>query len=340
MQVKAQKWTRGFANCARLLGRVVANRYVHVPVALMLAVATVLVVPLNSPGCAGPVMTLVRNDLRPTPLVEPVQSNTEVESDDSAIVSAEVLVTEGSKAVAAAEALGASALAARALSDTAEAAAQDANLSPSDDASTAQMDVDNAQATVISAQDNVKFWEDQAAAEQGASGSSSTAEVLTAAKAELATAKTELEKAKGALKTARTHDATAKSAADSARATADSLSKKADAAEQSASTALSTAQEGLTEAESQLAGAQEAKATHTAGHDTDVASAFRAHRSAVRSIEASNAVFADCRSNARPDFAAAGLLVLTAVAVALGPLIGRRRDRTAAARSTGTERAL
>ena len=303
----------------------------------MAAVATVLLVPLNSPGCAGPLMVLVSGDRQVEPFVEPLQSNAEVESDNKAIASAQALVAEQSKAVTAAEAQDANARALRERADKAETAAQAAelNLSVSGGASTAQLDVDMAQSSVETAQSNIKFWEEAVASDrQYGIDTTFGAEQLKAAKADLATANAELEKAKVALKTAKSKDTTAKAATNSARATANSLSAKADAAEKSASAALSATRQGLAEAESQLSSAQQTKLSNAGGHADVVASAFRAHRSAVRSVEGSNAVRADCRSNARPDLAAAGLLALTAVAVAFAPLRGRQRAKSVAERST------
>jgi hypothetical protein len=74
-----------------------------------------------------------------------------------------------------------------------------------------------------------------------------------------------------------------------------------------------------------LTGAQEAKAIHTAGHDADVASAFRASLGGRVDVER-RARRLSIKRPAR--LAAAGLLALTAVAVALAGLmlIGRRRD--------------
>jgi hypothetical protein len=280
----------------------------------------VLLVPLDSPGCDAPAMALVRGETQPPPYVVPVQSSAEIQADDNAVASAQALVDERTRTVTAAEAQLTAAQAARKRADAAEAAAQEAEANvTSSEATTAQWDVDSAESSVKVAQDNVTFWE----------GFDITygAEELKQAKADLATAKADLEQAKATLKSAQSKSSAAASARASARDTANSLSTKADAAEKSADAAVSAARSDLVDAESNLLSAQQTKEDHAAEHSRIVSGAFATHRSALRTVEAENAVRADCRVNARPDIAAAGLLTLTTLAIGIMPLIRRRRTK-------------
>jgi hypothetical protein len=317
-----------FTSLARRVGHAAASRYVLVPALLIVSAAAVLLIPLDSPGCKAPAMALVLGDRQPPPYVVPVQSSTEIQADDNAIASAQALVDERTRAVTAAEAQVTAAQAARERANNAETAAQDAesNLTSSD-VTTAQWDVDSAENNVKVAQDNVTFWE----------GFDPTyyADTLKQAKADLATAKADLEKAKAALKSEQSKSSAAESAMASARDTANSLGAKADAAEKSADAAVSAARSALGDAESDLLSAQQTKEDHTAAHARIVSGAFATHRSAVRSVEAENAVRADCRANTRPDLAAAGLLTLTTLAVATTPLIRRRRTKRQSASLVG-----
>lgn len=309
------------------LRRLAARPGLHAFTGLAALAVAALLVPVDGNGCAGPLLSQAQAATAVPTFTRPAADEAAWEADRRAITEAKAVVVEKQAAVDAADDLQDEADELRDRARDAESEVLGGGGS-SWEVTSAESAVRSAESRLRSAESWVTTVEDM---NSGGSGSYYS-DMVVDAKDDVEAARAELDEKKRELASVKAEQAAADQARRTAEATAESLAAEADAKEAAADEAMDAAFGDLTRAKADLAAAERRHSQREGAQEEALIVAYQEHRLTVREIEAANAVLADCRSNALPQLAAAGVLLVTAFGIALHPLTpwARRRRRSEA----------
>jgi chromosome segregation ATPase len=303
---------------------------VHTPVALFALAVVTVVAPGVSPGCAAPVVDMLRlTDPLPA-FASPAEDDAQLADDRRAVTAATAAVADRKARVAEADALEVAAGTAREKAADAAADAFDAELSggwlSGSSVRSAEYGLESAKTAVESAESwvtTVEGW----AADNTYMSSDYYDDMVADAKTDLQEARQAQDDAEAALEEARADEAAENAAVESARATADALQAEAEAAGQNADAAAQTARAELEAAEDELEAALNSQRLHELEYEGAVAEAYAEYLENSAAIRASNASLTDCQRNGVPHFAAAGILALSGAGIGMRGALAARSPR-------------